>query len=317
MRVFWALIAILIAGAALAMVISRRGGTSTSPQATPPAQLPSASPSLDQGAPAKPLDAPSPVPARAAATPVAPPADTIAPAKLMQPSAPLPIQQQQARPADPPLAAPALATPKPGHGGGATVAAPVVIAVEHIPEADGPVTRAPAKIGEYEVSPGRFEEKDGALLVDGRFTIRGEGTKEKPYRVPWELLVSAKDAFDPAGKRLRIPERVAMLHEKHVTLTGYVAFPMMVQRPMELLSMLNQWDGCCIGVPPTPYDAVEVKLLKQVTGDARYALAGNVTGLFKVEPYVVKNAKADWLVGLYTMTQGDFSPSDFGAGSDS
>ena len=26
------------------------------------------------------------------------------------------------------------------------------------------------------------------------------------------------------------------------------------------LMMLNQWDGCCIGVPPTPYDAIEVKL---------------------------------------------------------
>ena len=28
----------------------------------------------------------------------------------------------------------------------------------------------------------------------------------------------------------------------------------------EALVMLNQWDGCCIGVPPTPYDAVEVRL---------------------------------------------------------
>ena len=44
------------------------------------------------------------------------------------------------------------------------------------------------------------------------------------------------------------------LTSEHVEITGYVAFPMLMDEADELLVMLNQWDGCCIGVPPTPYD---------------------------------------------------------------
>ena len=171
----------------------------------------------------------------------------------------------------------------------------------------------PAKLGEYDVRPVRIEKKDDeSVVLDGRFTLRGTGTKEDPYRVPWELLVSAKDTFEPAAGLKRIPGRVAMLHEKFVRLDGYVAFPLMMQKPTELLSMLNQWDGCCIGVPPSPYDAVEVKLSKMVTGDARFAVTGSVVGKFKVDPYVVKNPRGDWLVGMYTMSVGDFTPEDIG-----
>jgi hypothetical protein len=174
----------------------------------------------------------------------------------------------------------------------------------------------PAKLGEYDVRPVRMEKKDdGSVVLDGRFPLRGAGTKEDPYRVSWELLVSAKDTFEPAAGLKKISGRVAMLHDKWVRLDGYVAFPLMMQKPTELLSMLNQWDGCCIGVPPTPYDAVEVKLAKMVTGDARFAVTGSVVGKFKVDPYVVKNPRGDWLVGMYTMSVADFTPEDIGDGA--
>ena len=60
--------------------------------------------------------------------------------------------------------------------------------------------------------------------------------------------------------------------------------------------MLNQWDGCCIGVPPSPYDAIEVKLEKERKGWRRHSINfGAIDGVFKVEPYLIEN----WLVGLY------------------
>ena len=65
-----------------------------------------------------------------------------------------------------------------------------------------------------------------------------------------------------------------------------------------MIVMLNQWDGCCIGIPPTPYDAVEVKLDAPVAPGQRHALRyGTVKGILTVEPYLIEN----WLVGLYLM----------------
>jgi hypothetical protein len=73
----------------------------------------------------------------------------------------------------------------------------------------------------------------------------------------------------------------------------------MVSETKELLVMLNQWDGCCIGVPPTPYDAIEVKLTEPAKRGGKHATFnyGTVEGRLKVEPYLVEN----WLVGLYLL----------------
>ena len=62
--------------------------------------------------------------------------------------------------------------------------------------------------------------------------------------------------------------------------------------------MLNQWDGCCIGIPPTPYDAIEVSLEKAIPPAQRHSINfGTLTGKLLVSPYLVEN----WLVGLYLM----------------
>ena len=170
-----------------------------------------------------------------------------------------------------------------------------------------------AKPGVYEVAPNTIENQpDGSMLVDGKFKITGDGSVERPYDVPWDLLIGSEKTYNPTEKLTRIPQAVAMLDGKYVRLTGYVAFPMYVQEPRELLSMLNQWDGCCIGVPPTPYDAVEVTLKQTVNEDDRMATFGAVEGRFGVKPYVV----GDWLVGLYIMDEGVLHAKQFGgAGS--
>lgn len=146
--------------------------------------------------------------------------------------------------------------------------------------------------------PAKFEKLDnGTLKVDDRFIVKGEGTIEKPYEVTWDHLISASEIYSPRDGKKRLPERVTMLDGKIVTVSGYIAFPMYVDKPRELLSMLNQWDGCCIGVPPTPFDAIEVRLKDPVEGENRYATQGTVTGKFGVKPYLT----GDWLVGLYVM----------------
>lgn len=209
------------------------------------------------------------------------------------PAKPAPAVPTQPAPA--PAAAPAPAT---GTGNGtAPTAGPA-----------GPIAD-PAKIGEYEVAPGTIERKaDGSLLVDGKYTVKGAGTPDDPFQVSWEQFTSAADSFDPQSGKKKIPQRVAMLHDKHVRISGYISFPLMVEEPRECLAMLNQWDGCCIGVPPTPYDALEVTLAKPATGNNRYAIAGHVTGVFQVKPYVMGN----WLVGLYMLNRSKLEGTDFG-----
>lgn len=136
------------------------------------------------------------------------------------------------------------------------------------------------------------------LLADDRFEIEGEGTRENPYRVSWELLVSAGESYRPRVGDRGIPQRIAMLDGQWVAIDGYVAFPMLVGTATEALVMLNRWDGCCIGVPPSPYDAIEVKLDRPVVRTQMHAIDyGSVTGILEVEPYLVD----DWLVGLYLM----------------
>ena len=68
----------------------------------------------------------------------------------------------------------------------------------------------------------------------------------------------------------------------------------------EMLVMLNKWDGCCIGVPPTPFDAIEVHLTAPVARGPKHAINfGTITGVMKVDPYLIE----DWLVGLYILDQ--------------
>ncbi len=139
---------------------------------------------------------------------------------------------------------------------------------------------------------------DDRIVADGEFTIRGEGTRDSPYRVSWELLASAADGYRPSLGERDIPQRIAALDGAWIRIDGYVAFPLGGAESTEILAMLNQWDGCCIGIPPTPYDAIEVALSAPVPRSQRHAVTfGSLTGRLQVSPYLVEN----WLVGLYLM----------------
>ncbi|CAN5843561.1 hypothetical protein BH11PLA1_BH11PLA1_13960 [soil metagenome] len=150
---------------------------------------------------------------------------------------------------------------------------------------------APAK------APAVEKRADGSMLLDGRFVLRGSGTAADPYRLPWDLLVSIEETYAPRQGLTKIPERVKMLDGKFVRISGFTAFPVTSDNPREMLVMLNQWDGCCIGVPPRPYDAIEVMLDKAPTPDAKGALQGTVSGILHVDPVVDQG----WLIGVYAI----------------
>jgi hypothetical protein len=160
-----------------------------------------------------------------------------------------------------------------------------------------------------EGAPAKIEEKpDGSSLVDERFIVKGKGTEAEPYVLVWEHLLSAEEEYVPKEGRRDMPGRIMMLEGKWVQMTGYIAFPLMSDEPDECLSMMNQWDGCCIGIPPTPYDAIEVRLLDPVKGDMRLTTYGVVKGKFKITPHLV----GGWLVGLYGMEQATMKPEQYG-----
>lgn len=255
-----------------------------------------------------------PTPAVAPAPAVTPPAATpVAEATLPQASKPpAPINQGGLTDDELPSAnAGPLTTPHAGHtpqANTAPVATPANPAPATAPTTAPTVPSAAAATFDILPAETKVRQDDGSLLIDGKWKITGEGTKEKPYVITWEMLTTAEHTFDPRAGSRKIPEGVAMLDGKWVKITGYVAFPLLVQEPRELLAMLNQWDGCCIGVPPSPYDAIEVRLKDIVTGDARFATFGHVTGRFGVQPYI----SGDWLIGLYIMDEGTLEIEAFG-----
>lgn len=154
-----------------------------------------------------------------------------------------------------------------------------------------------AAVTNAELLPSKFVKlSDGSISVDDAWTIRGEGTEAAPYEISWEFLSSAQEEYMPRLGEKKLPARIAFLSGKRVRIAGYLAFPLVAPTASECLLMLNQWDGCCIGVPPTPYDAVEVKLSAEIKGWKRHTINfGTIEGTFRVEPYLVEN----WLVGLY------------------
>ncbi|MEL7472925.1 MAG: hypothetical protein AAGK04_06355 [Planctomycetota bacterium] len=130
--------------------------------------------------------------------------------------------------------------------------------------------------------------------------LKGRGTAESPFEITWDLLATAHETYRPKLGKTELPEWAELLHGSHVRVVGYVLFAEFASESDELLLMKNQWDGCCIGLPPTPYDAVEVKLGEQTDAAGKLVNYGTVRGTLEVDPYVVN----DWLLSLYVLKDG-------------
>jgi len=148
---------------------------------------------------------------------------------------------------------------------------------------------------------------DGAYLVDNRHLVYGEGTEANPYEITWDMLYSVRETYRPRKGLDEIPAWTTWLNDKHVRITGFMATAVFASDVDELLIMKNEWDGCCIGVPPTPYDAVEVTLVKKIKLTAGMMSFGTIRGRLEVDPYLVRN----WLVGLYLLQDATVEESGF------
>jgi len=166
----------------------------------------------------------------------------------------------------------------------------------------------PEEVEGYKVVPSKIVERDeGGYMLDDRFPLVGSGKRDDPYVISWDLLISGSETMMPRLGKKAVPERLALLHGQWVRISGNISLPLMMTEPTELLMMLNPWDGCCIGVPPTPYDAIEVGLERALTGDEVYVTYGSVKGRFHVKPYLV----GDWLVGMYVMDSASVEIDEF------
>lgn len=172
----------------------------------------------------------------------------------------------------------------------------------------------PETFAGYQVVPCSIEQRTDTtnavqeLVLDGRFVLTGKGTEEEPYEVPWELLTSLQETFKPRNGRSEVPERITLLEGKWIKLSGFVSFPFVVDETDEMLLMLNTWDGCCLGVPPTPYDAIEVTLRDPVRNEDLYTTYAAVKGKLRSDPYLVGN----WLVGVYVLDDAKMAPTGYG-----
>ena len=141
----------------------------------------------------------------------------------------------------------------------------------------------------------------GPAKIDGTYIIAGEGTAEAPYEITWDLLILASQTYQPRQGKTDIPPQVAAVNGKRIRIAGYFAVPIASTDPKEVLFMLNMWDGCCIGVPPSPYDAIEVRLKEPLGGGKQFVNYATLTGTLMVDPYVQNG----WLLGMYVMQDGE------------
>ncbi len=138
------------------------------------------------------------------------------------------------------------------------------------------------------------------VRLDGLYTVRGTGTERDPYQVTWDLLSSASPSIDPTENRYVLPGRLATLHDTWVQISGYWAPPLQRFDTDEIMVMLNKWDGCCIGLPPTPFDSIDVKLATpmSIAGQHQFRF-GTIRGRLRISPF----AAGPYLLGLYSLDQ--------------
>ncbi len=162
---------------------------------------------------------------------------------------------------------------------------------------------------EVDEDPGYTINDDGSILVrsdTGDVTIPGRGTDSSAYVLSWDLLRRVQREYDPKKDLDDLPEWLSALDGKRVVIEGNTLVALVASETKELLVMQNPWDGCCIGVPPTPYDAVEVKLNNPVTFGYSATGYGSIKGTMRIDPYVVSG----WLLGLYVIEDASYTSGE-------
>jgi len=155
--------------------------------------------------------------------------------------------------------------------------------------------RAPSEVAR------RIDER--TLELDGRFRVIGNGSPDDPYRISWELLTSASLYIDASQGVTQSPPWVRLLDGSTVEISGYYSTAVRVQRAKSLLLTLNRWDGCCVGLPPTPFDAIEITMRSPLEmGGLHVVRFGTFRGKLAVAPIET----GGFLLGLYKLDDATF-----------
>ncbi len=142
----------------------------------------------------------------------------------------------------------------------------------------------------------RLDER--TVELDGRFRVTGSGTEADPSRISWELLTSASAYIDPAQGAMTPPPWVRLLDGTTIELSGYYSTAVRTPVAKNLLLTLNRWDGCCIGLPPTPFDAIDITMREPLPMRGLHLVRfGTFRGRLIVEPL----AAAGFLLSLYRL----------------
>lgn len=124
----------------------------------------------------------------------------------------------------------------------------------------------------------------------------GAGTERQPFRVSWDLLGQASGHVRGDGTLDAMPRTLELLGGTWIELSGYYAPAIIAPSTDEIVLMLNRWDGCCIGLPPTPYDSALVKTRAPIDFSLQHQIRfGTLRGRLVLEPF----ALGGLVLGLY------------------
>ena len=84
-----------------------------------------------------------------------------------------------------------------------------------------------------------------------------------------------------------MPKRLRWLDGKQLQIKGFLTSPTRANKSDHLLLTWSALDACCLGPPPNPCQAVEVKLESPITLDRHVLIGVTVEGTFKLEPRVI------------------------------
>ncbi len=124
---------------------------------------------------------------------------------------------------------------------------------------------------------------DGSTVLDQVYVVRGQGTAADPCLIGWDLLLSGAERFAPGAGKWEVPERVRLLDGKQLQIKGFLTSPVRATKSDHLLLTWSALDACCLGGPPSPCQAVEVKLQTPLTLERHVLIGVTVEGAFKLE----------------------------------
>jgi hypothetical protein len=123
------------------------------------------------------------------------------------------------------------------------------------------------------------------------------GRAPKPVEPPApESGMSLRYSALETARNGAIPAELAALDGRWLTLTGNLWVPYAaVGEVRDFMLAKNPWDGCCLGVPPTAFDSVEVRLREGETLSNPMAPFATVSGRFRIDRREIEGE----LVGLF------------------